>query len=123
MGKNVPDERSLQEKGRVSMQEVGEASRSDKSARLHLVKITTTLSSPTQARYLVQLDREVIVFKKKPSARYHLSTKKSRRTISNLITQLDLRLRVDHDLLLAVNRDDLRGALRVARMVDKTSVR
>ena len=41
-------------------------------------------------------------------------------TISDLISELDILLRVDDDLLLAVNRDDLGRTVGIARVVDQT---
>ena len=43
-------------------------------------------------------------------------------TISDLISELDILLRVDDDLLLTIDGDDLRRAIRVARMIDESTI-
>ena len=43
-------------------------------------------------------------------------------TISYLVAQLDVLLGIDNDLLLTINSDDLRRAVRIARVVDQPSV-
>lgn len=47
-------------------------------------------------------------------------------TISNLITQFNVLLGINNNFLLAVDSDDLRGAIRIAGMIDqatKTDIR
>ena len=41
------------------------------------------------------------------------------RTVSDLVTELDILLSVDDDLLLAIDGNDLGGAVRIARVVDQ----
>ena len=43
-------------------------------------------------------------------------------TVSNLVAKLDVLLGIDNDLLLTINSDDLRRAVRIARVVDQPSV-
>ena len=45
------------------------------------------------------------------------------RTISDLVAEFDVLLGVDDDLLLAIDSDDLSGAIRITRVVDQTPIK
>jgi hypothetical protein len=46
---------------------------------------------------------------------------KTQRTVSDLIAQLYVLLGIDDDLLLSIDRYDLRRTIRVARVIDKSA--
>ena len=47
---------------------------------------------------------------------------RSEPTVSNLVPEFDVLLGVDDNLLLAIDSDNLRGTVRIARVVDQPSV-
>jgi hypothetical protein len=51
----------------------------------------------------------------------HIKIRHLERTVSNFISEVDVLLRVNHDLLLTINRDDLSIAVRIAGVIDQAT--
>ena len=88
-----------------------------------LVESPTTLCGAAQAWYLVLVNREMIICRHARTGQHVGEQPEGQRvrTIGDLTAELNVLLRVNHDLLLPADRDDFRGAVRVARMVDEST--
>ena len=88
-----------------------------------LVESPTTFCGTAKARYLVLFNREMIICRHARTGQHVGGRAEGQRvrTIGDLTAELNVLLRVNHDLLLPADRDDFRGAVRVTRMVDEST--
>ena len=88
-----------------------------------LIQIATALSRPTETWYLVLFNREMIICRHARTGQHMDGRAEGQRvrTIGDLTAELNVLLRVYHNLLLPTDRDDLRSTVGVARMIDEST--
>lgn len=87
-----------------------------------LVQITTALGRTAEARDLILLEWEMVVCETLLDTRIP-DIERTRRTIGNLVPIINILLRVNNNLLLSINCDDLCSAVWITRMVDQPAGR
>lgn len=86
-----------------------------------LIEIATTFGRATETRDFVLLERKMIICGRVDQQAW-IQWHKERRTVSNLIAELNILLGVDDDLFLSVDCYDLRCTIGITRMVDQPPV-